>query len=1352
MSTVYDDGQHHSGTDRTAPVPPAPLVSADNRPLATQALRGSSSESLPTSTSLGNGSDGARHVPGAAAPADSQPQVWSPPGPTINLSNLTNLTSTRARADTVNSTGNDADYFRFTLTAARRMRFELRNLSANANLFLHDASGRVVRRSTRGGTAVDSIEHTLAAGTYYVRVDAVSSGTIRYQLRYDLWPRAHGPVVNLGNLTGVSAARTRAGTVNSTSNDADYFRFTLTAARTMRFELRNLGANANLFLHDASGRVVRRSTRGGTAVDSIERTLAAGTYYVRVDAVSSGTIRYQLRYGPWHIGYGPVVSLGNLTGVAAARTRAGTVNSASDDADSFRFTLTAARTMRFELRNLGANANLYLHDASGSIVGRSTRGGTAEDSIERALAAGTYYVRVDAVASGTIRYQLRYGPWSIGLGPTVNLGNLTNVTTIRRRSGTVSRTDGSGDAFRFTTTALRTMSFELHGLSGDADLYLLDASGDKIASSILNGTDVDSIVLPLAAGTYFIQVNAWAGGTIAYQLRYRSGHAPPGGTRETAANLGDLTNLSLPLSVSDTVHRTDNADDYYRFSLTNATSRTWFELSRLSAGAFLYLYDASGRQIARDYGSTAGSAIISPTSPLAPGTYFVRVSAASSNTVTQYRITYGNGPMVRLGDLTHRSDLQSRAGTVNRTDNDVDYYRFSLTTRSALYVTLTGLTADADLYLHDASGRQVAASALAGAGSRNITRTLNPGRYYIRVDADETNTDIEYRLTYVNASVRHLGDLSGVSGIRSVQGTVSRTDNNSDYYRFTVGDATSRTWFELSGLNGNVGYLQLHDASGRTIMNRRISSSTGAVSVSPQSPLAPGTYFIHVQSTGDASIRYRLSYVSAPVIDLSDLTARRDLGTQVGTVNATSNDADYYRFTLTTRSAMYFTLTGLSADADLYLHDASGRQIATSAFSDTRSRSFIRTLAPGSYFVRVDADAANADIEYRLTYVNAPVLHLGDLSGVSGIRSATGTVHWMDNRYDYYRFSLTEATTRTWFELSGLSANATLHLYDASGRAIASSTSRDTSPIFISPTDPLTPGTYFIRVDAASINTVIQYRLTYVSAPVVDLRDLSTTRNLGTQTGTVNATSNDADYYRFTLTTRSAMYFTLSGLSADADLYLHDSSGRQIAESALTGTGPRSFISTLDPGSYYVRVDADAANTDIEYRLTYVNAPVLHLGDLSRRPGPHTVSGTVNRGDNEVDYYRFTLTGSASRIRYDLTGLSAHATLELRDASGRLIVSDSGSGGPSDPVGISPSNPLPPGTYFIGVRAATSNTLIRYELSYRPALIPNRQTAAAVTPPATPLAPWREDVAPPALAFGPDAKRQLGGQAGTLAL
>ena len=115
--------------------------------------------------------------------------------------------------------------------------------------------------------------------------------------------------ISLGDLTDVGNVRARVGGVNRTSNEADYYRFTLTdpdvGTRTMRFELRNLTGNADLHLLDSSGDLMyyngySRSENIGTANESIVWTLTSpGTYYIRVRAAGDarGTIGYQLRYG-----------------------------------------------------------------------------------------------------------------------------------------------------------------------------------------------------------------------------------------------------------------------------------------------------------------------------------------------------------------------------------------------------------------------------------------------------------------------------------------------------------------------------------------------------------------------------------------------------------------------------------------------------------------------------------------------------------------------------------------------------------------------------------------------------------------------------------------------------------------------------------------------------------------------------------------------------------------------------------------------------------------------------------------------------------------------------------------------
>ena len=55
------------------------------------------------------------------------------------------------------------------------------------------------------------------------------------------------------------------------------------------------GGNADLTLYDAKGTQLKKSASLGTLEDTITSTLAAGTYYARVTAVS-GNIDYKLDF------------------------------------------------------------------------------------------------------------------------------------------------------------------------------------------------------------------------------------------------------------------------------------------------------------------------------------------------------------------------------------------------------------------------------------------------------------------------------------------------------------------------------------------------------------------------------------------------------------------------------------------------------------------------------------------------------------------------------------------------------------------------------------------------------------------------------------------------------------------------------------------------------------------------------------------------------------------------------------------------------------------------------------------------------------------------------------------------
>jgi hypothetical protein len=78
---------------------------------------------------------------------------------------------------------------------------------------------------------------------------------------------------------------------------------------------------------------------------------------------------------------------------------------------------------------------------------------------------------------------------------------------------------------------------------------------------------------------------------------------------------------------------------------------------------------------------------------------------------------------------------------------------------------------------------------------------------------------------------------------------------------------------------------------------------------------------------------------------------------------------------------------------------------------------------------------------------------------------------------------------------------------------------------------------------------------------------------------------NTLDYYSFTLNSYSSVNLALSGLSADADMELLNSNGEVLQTSPQSGTNPESLFTTLNAGSYYIKVYS-GAETATDYRLS----------------------------------------------------------------------------------------------------------------------------------------------------------------------
>jgi hypothetical protein len=208
--------------------------------------------------------------------------------------------------------------------------------------------------------------------------------------------------------------------------------------------------------------------------------------------------------------------------------------------------------------------------------------------------------------------------------------------------------------------------------------------------------------------------------------------------------------------------------------------------------------------------------------------------------------------------------------------------------------------------------------------------------------------------------------------------------------------------------------------------------------------------------------------------------------------------------------------------------------------------------------------------------------------------------------------------------------------------------------------------------------------------------------NLGNLNGT--RTVNDfvgsadiSDFYRFDLSAPSSLNIGLSGLSADANWQLLNSSGTLIASSSQVGNLAESIdLSGLTPGTYYAKVYQFSGDTNYSLKLTVDSAgnalsAARNIGSLS---GTQMLSEFVGTSDPN-DYYQLNLSAPGS-LNIALNGLSADANLQLLNSNGGVIASSAQVGNIAESINLSG---LAAGTYYVRVYQSSGDTNYSLNLS-----------------------------------------------------
>ncbi len=340
----------------------------------------------------------------------------------------------------------------------------------------------------------------------------------------------------------------------------------------------------------------------------------------------------------------------------------------------------------------------------------------------------------------------------------------------------------------------------------------------------------------------------------------------------TALDLGTITATT---STTDDVGF-DDGIDFYEFRIASQTN-VRLDLTGLSADIDLYLYRGNRRYLAAS--TNAGSQSERLEGTLSPGTYYAIVypwGGARSDYDLSISVprtdTAGNsfGAARNLGSLEGTSSVEEY---LDGADVD-DYYRFDLAEDSVATFTLTGLTADVDVGLYDASGTLIDSSINTGNSDERIDAELAAGTYYLRANLWETSGASDYDLSFdiefilpednVGNTFNTAQDLGSVDGTVQFSEDVGAGNDSADYFRFDVARRADTT-ITLAGLSQDID-LYLFDGNQNLIT---YSWNGGSTTEQITRTLEAGTYYINVSPWNGAESSYTLT-VTAQLEDEND--------------------------------------------------------------------------------------------------------------------------------------------------------------------------------------------------------------------------------------------------------------------------------------------------------------------------------------------------------------------------------------------------------------------------------------------------------------------------------------------------
>jgi len=318
--------------------------------------------------------------------------------------------------------------------------------------------------------------------------------------------------------------------VLSSSNDMDYFEFTLTKPGNVSISLPNFTEQSwNIYLYDSNGKEVNRfnTTYGNFATGATKDQigLPAGTYYIRVNSYTNAAkvpYSFNLQYKESKV-YEQELNdtVQEATKITVNHEYQGVLSS-SNDMDYFEFILTKPGNVSISLPNFMEQSwNIYLYDSNGKEVNRfnTTYGnfatGATKDQI--GLPAGTYYIRVNSYTNAAkvpYSFNLQYDETSFFEKELNDSAQDANAIQLNYKYQGVLSSSNDVDYFSIKVDKNSNLLLSLPNTT-DSSWYarIYDNTGKEITQfNTQYGSYVSDITteqLGLTAGVYYIKISSY---------------------------------------------------------------------------------------------------------------------------------------------------------------------------------------------------------------------------------------------------------------------------------------------------------------------------------------------------------------------------------------------------------------------------------------------------------------------------------------------------------------------------------------------------------------------------------------------------------------------------------------------------------------------------------------------------------------------------------------------------------------------------------------------------------------------------------------------------------------------------